>query len=206
MGIWNAAMELRHLRYFIAVAEEGSLTNAAERRLRQLVATLEREYPSAAACLAEDQPAEEPEEEDPVQESSEPVIAEQALAGDFAFAQEPVAFAQEPVVFGEEAVAGESQVESVAAIESLLTEETQEILHEQAAQALAEEPPAVIEKLDTALAASSERVPAAASVPDMDEIVAKVLARMNPEILQAVTREILKPLVEAMIKDEIHKK
>jgi len=157
-------------------------------------------------ALAEDQPAEEAEEEEPVEESSEPVIAEQALAGDFVFAQEPVVFAQEPVVFGEDAVAGESHVESVPAIESLLTEETQEILHEQAARALAEEPPAVIEKLDTALAASSERVPAAASVPDMDEIVAKVLARMNPEILQAVTREILKPLVEAMIKDEIHKK
>jgi CheY-like chemotaxis protein len=157
-------------------------------------------------ALAQDHPAEEPEEEEPVEESSEPVIAEQALAGDFVFAQEPVVFAQKPVVFGEEVVAGESHVESVPAIESLLTEETQEILHEQAAQVLAKEPPAVIEKLDTALAASSERMPAAASVPDMDEIVAKVLARMNPEVLQAVTREILKPLVEAMIKDEIHKK
>jgi hypothetical protein len=29
---------------------------------------------------------------------------------------------------------------------------------------------------------------------------------MNPEVLQAVTREILKPLVEAMIKDEMQKK
>jgi hypothetical protein len=48
--------------------------------------------------------------------------------------------------------------------------------------------------------------PAPALAPDMDEIVAKVLAKMNPEVLQAVTREILKPLVEAMIKDELHKR
>jgi len=156
--------------------------------------------------LAEEQPSEEVAEEEQAKVSSEPVIADQALTGDFVFAQGSVVVAHEPVVFGEDAVEGESHVESVPAIESLLTEETQEILHEQAAQALAEEPPAVIEKLDMALAASSERMPAPASVPDMDEIVAKVLARMNPEVLQAVTREILKPLVEAMIKDEIHKK
>jgi hypothetical protein len=48
--------------------------------------------------------------------------------------------------------------------------------------------------------------PAPAAAPNMDEIVAKVLAKMNPEVLQAVTREILKPLVEAMVKDELTRK
>lgn len=39
--------------------------------------------------------------------------------------------------------------------------------------------------------------------PKMDDLVAKVLAQMSPEVLQAVTREILKPVVEAMVKDEL---
>src|SRR3979411_1896895 len=39
----EAAMELRHLRYFIAVAEEGSLTLAAEKKLRTAQPSLSRQ-------------------------------------------------------------------------------------------------------------------------------------------------------------------
>jgi CheY-like chemotaxis protein len=44
------------------------------------------------------------------------------------------------------------------------------------------------------------------SQQDMDALVANVLAKMSPEMLQAVTREILKPVVAAMIRDEINAK
>ncbi len=41
---------------------------------------------------------------------------------------------------------------------------------------------------------------------DMDEIVSRVLGKMNPEVLQKVTREILKPVIEAIVRDEISRK
>ena len=47
---------------------------------------------------------------------------------------------------------------------------------------------------------------AASSEPDMDELVARVLGKMNPEVLQRVTREILKPVIEAIVRDEINSK
>ncbi len=49
-----------------------------------------------------------------------------------------------------------------------------------------------------------ELVPA--PTPSMDDLVARVLANMSPEVLQAVTREILRPVVEAMVKEELKSK
>jgi CheY-like chemotaxis protein len=47
---------------------------------------------------------------------------------------------------------------------------------------------------------------APAAAPNMDDLVARVLAKMSPEVLQAVTREILKPVVEALVKEEMKSK
>jgi CheY-like chemotaxis protein len=41
---------------------------------------------------------------------------------------------------------------------------------------------------------------------DMDELVARVLGKMNPDVLQKVTREILKPVIEAIVRDELSSK
>jgi hypothetical protein len=49
-------------------------------------------------------------------------------------------------------------------------------------------------------------VAAPAATPSMDDLVARVLANMSPEVLQAVTREILRPVVEAMVKEELKSK
>jgi CheY-like chemotaxis protein len=39
-----------------------------------------------------------------------------------------------------------------------------------------------------------------------DDVVARVLAGLSPEVMQAITRELLKPVVEAMVKEELRKK
>jgi hypothetical protein len=40
----------------------------------------------------------------------------------------------------------------------------------------------------------------------MDALVAKVLSRISPDVLQAVTRELLKPMVAAILEDELKSK
>ncbi len=56
------------------------------------------------------------------------------------------------------------------------------------------------------LRAEVSEAPAPEPTANMDDLVAKVLAKMSPDVLQAVTREILKPVVEAMVKEELKSK
>jgi CheY-like chemotaxis protein len=73
---------------------------------------------------------------------------------------------------------------------------TVEAIREQAqhvAEAAVQETPAV----DTS---------AKAPEPSMEDLVAKVLAKMSPDMLQAVTRDILKNVVESMVRDELNAK
>jgi CheY-like chemotaxis protein len=81
-----------------------------------------------------------------------------------------------------------------------------EAIREEAAQ-VAEE--TVQPKPEVASKTGSTGMPQGATeapAPSMDDLVARVLANMSPEILQAVTREILKPVVEAMVKEELKSK
>ena len=86
---------------------------------------------------------------------------------------------------------------SPAAIEALRQEATQ-VVEESTLQRVVESSPEYT--------LPTPEAPAPEAAPDMDALVAKVLAKLSPEVLQAVTREILKPVVEAMVRDEIKAK
>jgi CheY-like chemotaxis protein len=109
--------------------------------------------------------------------------------------------------------------------ESLLTKELdlpepgpEKIVQEELAPLIPELPPleAPIEESvapaeplfsETSSVAETEAVKeATAKSESQDDLVARVLAKMSPELLQAVTREILKPVVEAMVKEELNSK
>jgi CheY-like chemotaxis protein len=151
-------------------------------------ATIEESAPASSAVASEREPVEAA-----LEETVHPGYAAESLLEE---AHPAEASAIEPEV--------EHAASTLPAIESLLTQETQEILQEEAANAVANEATVAPHSSDSVVGVSGEA--AAVASPNMDEIVARVLAKMNPEVLQAVTREILKPLVQAMIKDELEKK
>jgi len=73
--------------------------------------------------------------------------------------------------------------------------------HEEEAPAEAASDEAVVEKHE-----AEPVTPEAKAEPDMEEIVSRVLGKMNPDMLQKVTREILKPVIEAIVRDEMDSK
>ena len=91
-------------------------------------------------------------------------------------------------VLSEDVIAKAEEVALPAATVEAIREEAQQV-----AEAAVQEAPAV----DT-----SSKAPE----PSMEDLVAKVLAKMSPDMLQAVTRDILKNVVESMVRDELNAK
>jgi len=106
-------------------------------------------------------------------------------------------------------VAAESAYASGAQLDINATQEVP-VLEPEASHysgTLSAEPPAdtAIEN-DAPAPVETPAIPPATQPPDMDALVARVLAKMNPEVLHKVTQEILKPVIEAIIKDELSQK
>jgi hypothetical protein len=62
------------------------------------------------------------------------------------------------------------------------------------------------EPLEEVVTSARDGVVGSGQQPSMDDLVARVLARMNPDVLQKMTRELLKPVIEAIIQDEMNSK
>jgi len=139
-----------------------------------------------------------------VEEPAQPEAAqpEEAPTYDFvseAPSEEPVHYVPDPALVGNEVVAHNPLPDLIS--DGSISPETVESIRQSTTYALESVTKSVVEKPPKASAKIAE-----ASQQDMDALVANVLAKMSPEMLQAVTREILKPVVAAMIRDEINAK
>jgi CheY-like chemotaxis protein/transcription termination factor NusB len=155
---------------------------------------------SASKTVAEETAAEEPALPEPAQ--LEAVQAEAAPTYDFvseAPSEEPVHYVPEPELVQNEVVAHSPLPDLIS--DGSISPETVESIRQETSYALESVTQTVAKKP----AESAVKI-AEASQKDMDALVANVLAKMSPEMLQAVTREILKPVVAAMIRDEINAK
>jgi CheY-like chemotaxis protein len=148
----------------------------------------------------------------PNEQSDEPVVeqppvvdevqAEPALTYDFvseAPSDEPITYVPDPALVSNEVVAHNPLPELIS--DGSISPETVETIRQDTIYALESVTEPVVAKPANATAKIAE-----SSQQDMDALVANVLAKMSPEMLQAVTREILKPVVAAMIRDEINAK
>jgi CheY-like chemotaxis protein len=172
---------------------------AEAQKANQLAATWDA--PAVPAAIAPNEQNDEPVlEQLPVVEEIQP---EAALTYDFvseAPSEEPVSYVPDPGLVGNEIVDHTPLPELIS--DGSISVETVESIRQETSYALE----SVTESAATKPANNATAKFVETSQQDMDALVANVLAKMSPEMLQAVTREILKPVVAAMIRDEINAK
>src|SRR6267154_672859 len=172
---------------------------AEAQKANQLAATWDA--PAVQSASAPSEQNEEPVlEQLPVVEEVQP---EAALTYDFvseAPSEEPVSYVPDPGLVGNEIVDHTPLPELIS--DGSISVETVESIRQETSYALE----SVTESAATKPANNATAKFVETSQQDMDALVANVLAKMSPEMLQAVTREILKPVVAAMIRDEINAK
>jgi hypothetical protein len=88
------------------------------------------------------------------------------------------------------------------ASEPLLAEEA--VIPAATVEAIREEAAHVAESVTQETSAAGGTAKSSAPETDMEAMVAKVLSKLNPDVLQALTREILKPVIESIVKDELN--
>ena len=123
-------------------------------------------------------------------------------------APEPIVYAHSDELIREDVIA-EVPAATAYAASPILTHDAEGEKAEEAAlpaatvEAIREEAQHVAETSTQAVSA----VDTAAKPPEpsMEDLVAKVLAKMNPDVLQAVTRDILKNVVESIVREELKK-
>jgi CheY-like chemotaxis protein len=171
---------------------------AEAQKANQLAATWDA--PAVPSAIVSDEQSGEPVlEQPPVVEEVQP---EAALTYDFvseAPSEEPVSYVPDPGLVGNEIVDHSPLPELIS--DGSISLETVESIRQETTYALESVTEPVAAKRENAAVKIAET-----SQQDMDALVANVLAKMSPEMLQAVTREILKPVVAAMIRDEINAK
>jgi CheY-like chemotaxis protein len=85
------------------------------------------------------------------------------------------------------------------AISNSLPAAAEEVIREEAVHVVEESAP------EASHSPSVAEVPVTPA-PSVDDMVAKVLAKMDPSVLQAMTRELLKPVIESIVREELNKK
>jgi CheY-like chemotaxis protein len=93
---------------------------------------------------------------------------------------------------------------SVYASEPLISEEAE--IPAATVEAIREEAAHLAESVTQESSTAGQTAKTSTAETDMEAMVAKVLKKLNPDVLQALTREILKPVIESIVRDELNAK